>query len=97
MHLTSALTIAQKVTNLFGQNNGAKPHVYRFSDAGVTSLKSILDAMQLDMASQYQLQISKSSRTVAQFKDIADMYGALVGEIFYLGGFLPDSVYDQIV
>jgi hypothetical protein len=96
MQLTSALNIAQKATNLFAQNTGGRSHVYQYSDVGVTSLKTILDAMQLDLASQYQMQISTHLRTAAEFKEVAQKYGFLSGEILY-GAFLPDSVYHQIV
>ena len=52
--------------------------------------------MQLDLASQYQMQISTRLRTVAEFKEVAQKYGFLSGEILY-GAFRPDSVYLQIV
>jgi hypothetical protein len=95
MQLMSALDIAQKATKLFAQNS-ANAHVHRFSGAGAAPLKTILDAMQLDMANQYQLQLSTCRRTAAQFKEVANIYGALVVQIFH-GGFLPESVYDKIV
>src|SRR6266481_1263786 len=96
MHLTNALHIAKKATNLFAQTGGAKAPVFRYSDVGVTSLRAILDAMQLEMADQYQVQISTCHRTISQFKEVAETYSALSATILY-GSFLPDSVYDRIV
>lgn len=94
MRLTTAQEIAEKTIDFLRQEN--RRPVIRLSDVGVTSLKTLAQAMLLDMADQYQLEISAGHKTVVEFKQRAGKYGYLVAHLVF-GGCLPDDVYDRIV
>jgi hypothetical protein len=96
MRLAIAQIIAQKATYLLAHPSGNRPHVYRLSDLGVTSVKTLIEAILLEMADQYQIQISTGHKTVADFKQVAELYGGISGH-FVFGGVLPDDVYDRLV
>ena len=62
----------------------------------MTSVETLIEAMLLDMADQYQIHISTGHKTVADFKQVAEFYGGVCGR-FVFGGVLPDDVYDRVV
>ena len=62
----------------------------------MTSVETLIEAMLLDMADQYQIHISTGHKTVADFKEVAEFYVGVCGR-FVFGGVLPDDVYDRVV
>jgi hypothetical protein len=93
MRLTEALAIAEITIDFFAESN--RRPVIRLSNVGATSVKTLVQAMLLSEADQYQLEIA-TGKTAADFNQRAGSYGHLIATLVF-GGCLPDEVYDRIV
>jgi hypothetical protein len=94
MRLTEAIAISEMTIDFLAQSN--RRPVLRLSDVGATSVKTLVQAMLLHVADQYQLEIATGRRTVADFKGRAASYGVAIGGLI-CGGCLPDEIYDRVV